>query len=493
MKEEIISHPQSTQVRSNIKSIWVVLVVALCLAFGLRALMLIDASTLWSDELYSVGKSFQPSFSSLLAMLREDTHPPAYYALLWLWGHLVGESPVSLRLLSWLAYLAGGLVMVRQAMALGQAGTRARVAAIAALLAFCSPYPIRFAIEGKSYAVLVLLVALAWWWRRAAHPIVYGAFAGLAGLTHFYGMFLVLAAAVWDGWQRRWSFAAAALVGALPALAWMAYASNYLFSSRAGSWIGPPDYGLFEEILARGIGIWPLPKLGLLLLLGVILRRWGGLRSWNWPKSALLDRSALMPSLLMVVGVVVVSFVKPMAFSRYFVVLVPAVVPVLAVQIGNWELNRFGRGCSLVVLALLLASWWGPGFAALDPTEGGVRESDQFRLISQRTSGLVERYSPRARLFNLSDRMELSMGRIPVDPAPWGSAAELKIRLGQSSLPQELWLANSGTQAKAKANRELQPFQELVERAGFTCRDGSADLSHARLLRCQSSLRPPME
>ena len=64
--------------------------------------------------------------------------------------------------------------MIRQAIALGQTGTRTIVAAIAALLAFCSPYPIRFAIEGKSYAVLVLMVALAWWWRRAAHPIAYG-------------------------------------------------------------------------------------------------------------------------------------------------------------------------------------------------------------------------------------------------------------------------------------------------------------------------------
>ena len=71
---------------------WLVLVVALCLAFGLRALLLIDATALWSDELYSVGKSFQPSFGSLLAMLREDTHPPAYYGLLWFWGHLVGQS-----------------------------------------------------------------------------------------------------------------------------------------------------------------------------------------------------------------------------------------------------------------------------------------------------------------------------------------------------------------------------------------------------------------
>ena len=95
------------------KRSWLVLVLALCLAFGLRALLLIDATALWSDELYSVGKSFQSSFMSMLAMLREDTHPPAYYALLWLWGHVVGQSPVGLRSLSWLAYFDGGIAMVR--------------------------------------------------------------------------------------------------------------------------------------------------------------------------------------------------------------------------------------------------------------------------------------------------------------------------------------------------------------------------------------------
>ena len=72
------------------KRSWLVLVLALCLAFGIRSLPLIDATALWSDELYSVGESFQPSFSQLLAMLREDIYPPAYYGLLWLWGHLVG-------------------------------------------------------------------------------------------------------------------------------------------------------------------------------------------------------------------------------------------------------------------------------------------------------------------------------------------------------------------------------------------------------------------
>ena len=100
----------------------------------------------------------------------------------------------------------------------------------------------------------------------------------------------------------------------------------------------------------------PLPKLGLILLLLVVLLSWGGLHRLSWPEPVVLDRSVLIPSQLMVVGGVVVSFVKPMAFSRYFVVLVPAVLPVLPVQFSALNLNRLGRGCCIGVLGLLLAS-----------------------------------------------------------------------------------------------------------------------------------------
>ncbi len=57
------------------KRIGLVVVAALCLAFGLRALLLVDATALWGMSSNTVGKSFQPSFSRLMAMLREDTHP----------------------------------------------------------------------------------------------------------------------------------------------------------------------------------------------------------------------------------------------------------------------------------------------------------------------------------------------------------------------------------------------------------------------------------
>jgi mannosyltransferase len=179
--------------------------------------------------------------------------------------------------------------------------------------------------------------------------------------------------------------------------------------------------------------------------------------------------------------------VKPMAFSRYFVVLLPAVVPVLAVQIGALEFNRFGRGCGLVVLVLLLASWWGPGFAELDAGVGGVREQDQFRLISQRTSGHQERYSPRQRLFNLSDRMEAAMGRIPSPSAPWGGKGDLKQRLQGLDPPPQLWLASSGPPLAME--RKLKPLKLQAEQAGFRCEPQATDLSHARLLRCRFEAR----
>ena len=164
--------------------------------------------------------------------------------------------------------------------------------------------------------------------------------------------------------------------------------------------------------------------------------------------------------------------------------LLPAVVPVVAVQIGGLELNRFGRGFVLVVMGLLLASWWGPGFSEIDAGVGGVREQDQFRLISQRTRGLEERFSPRPRLFNLSDRMEAAMGRIPLPSSPWGGKADLKQRLQDQDQPQQLWLASSGPPLAME--RKLKPLLSQVEQAGFHCEPQANDLTHARLLHCRS-------
>ena len=222
---------------------WLWLAGLIAAAFALRTLLLIDATALWSDELYSVGKSFQASPAALLAMLRHDTHPPLYYGLLWGWGQLVGQSPITLRLLSWLAYGAGGIVMVAQARALAADKRLGWTVPLAALMAFCSPYPIRFSIEGKSYALLVLVVALAWWWRNQGRLVPYAVAVALASLTHFYGFFDL---GCWGLGRLAQSlgFAAVWQLGGDSRTGLDGLCLGLSLQFKAGSWIGGPSFAL---------------------------------------------------------------------------------------------------------------------------------------------------------------------------------------------------------------------------------------------------------
>ena len=43
--------------------------VLICCLFAFRALLLVDASGLWSDELYSVGKSFESDLRFLSSLM----------------------------------------------------------------------------------------------------------------------------------------------------------------------------------------------------------------------------------------------------------------------------------------------------------------------------------------------------------------------------------------------------------------------------------------
>jgi len=473
------------------------LVAFVCTAFAFKALFLVDATSLWIDELSSVGKSFQSDYSGLIAWLRRDTHPPLYYTLLWLWAGVAGKTSVSLRLFSWLAYVLAGVLVIWQSGVLAPRDVRGKAMACSSLLVFCSPYPVRFAIEGKSYAFLVLLIALGWFLRsrciRQEHCNVsligYGFVVAAASLTHFYGLFIFFAAGVWDVWRRRWRLGSVVLIALVPSFFWVAYASAYLLGSSSGAWISRPDFALFEDTLARAIGPWPLPKLVLLILVLWGLRRWGfqnvahDFKNQSLNRFALMDVCGLTASVLMVLGLVAISFVKPMAFSRYFVVLLPAFIPWLAAIGAQLPFNRRGSKVVLFLSAIMLILWWQQSFLGITAVLGGSRESDNFRAVSLLTAGQQERYSPRPRFLQFSDQVQLASGRLAVDPTPWGGPYDFNRRLQQVPLPKEVWLATSGPEQMMQ--KGLMPFESEAAQAGFACQSMDHSPVFTRVLRCR--------
>ncbi|MEB3262835.1 MAG: hypothetical protein VKJ66_00515 [Synechococcus sp.] len=490
----------------------------LALLFAARALLLVDATSLWGDELSTARKSFQPSLAYLFEYLRTDTHPPLYYGLLWLWGRWLPQTAPSLRLFSWGAYLLGGVVMAWQTRGMALALPRRRqgiALALALLLAFCSPFPVRFSIEAKGYSLLVLALALALLARRRwlAAPAAatagrrsallgYGLALAAAGLIHYYGLFYAVALGLNDlalAWlparrsARHLGSAAIAAGAALPSLGWIWISRRYLLQgSEAGEWIGAPDAGLFEEVLARALGPWPLPKLLLLalaLLLYLRLRRPGPAAAPLVPRpwALWLDHSGLQAGLLLVVLVVGVSVVKPLASARYFVVLLPALVPFLSLACAALPSPGSGpaRWLGWLVGMALVVSFWSQSFEQLDPAAPftGSRETNDFRQLVLASQDTPVRLSPRAHHFRTAEQLLQRAGALPPSSGRWEDLRDLRRQVRRGEAPAALVLAETG--GPDSVQRRIDPSLERLQDLGYTCRRDLLDRPHLRLCRCR--------
>ena len=144
-----------------------------------------------------------------------------------------------------------------------------------------------------------------------------------------------------------------------------------------------------------------------------------------------------------------------------------------------------------MTMALLVVLWWQQAFLGIGPQLGDGRESDNFRAISQLTAGVTERFSPRPRLLNLSDQMELAAGRLTATAQPWANRAALVQRLEASAEApaDQIVLAASGPELVLR--RRLQPMQEQVEQSGLICSALKEAPPFTRVLQCQSATNRP--
>ena len=175
-----------------------IVIVALLGGIGLRV---IAPSPLWLDEALSVNIA-SLGFGDMVDALRHDGHPALYYLLLGWWIDLFGDSDTAVRALSGLFSLATVPVLWAAARRHGEA-----IAGTAAVLALTSPFLLRYGTEARMYALLALLVAVAWLAVEAARddprPLRLSFVAvTVAALihTHYWSFWVIGAALLAIGW-----------------------------------------------------------------------------------------------------------------------------------------------------------------------------------------------------------------------------------------------------------------------------------------------------
>ncbi|WP_382183895.1 glycosyltransferase family 39 protein [Halovenus salina] len=157
----------------------------------------------WIDEVFMITMTTERTLGELLFEVPQfEPHPPLYNVFMWGWVRLAGISEVSMRFTSVLfsvATLPVAYLLVRKLF------DRPTAAVTVAFLAI-SPLQIWYAQEGRMYALLVFLTVLSFYLLvrlsdsfsclSAASYVTVGV---LMGYLHVYGLFVLLAQALYLG------------------------------------------------------------------------------------------------------------------------------------------------------------------------------------------------------------------------------------------------------------------------------------------------------
>jgi 4-amino-4-deoxy-L-arabinose transferase-like glycosyltransferase len=224
----------------------------------------------WFDE-GNTALLVKQSPGGMLGLIPQtESTPPLYYMAAWVWVRIFGDHEAGLRSLSALAgvltvpvaYAAAAKLVSGWRVAAGgvevqAAGRRAetvgrRAGLLTAALTACNPFLIWYSQEARSYAVLVLLsaVALLAFAHARANPTprtltAWVIACALALVTHYYAAMLVVPEAAWLLWEhRRLRRVQVGVVLALAcgaALIPLAVSQN---STGRDSWIAHSSFGL---------------------------------------------------------------------------------------------------------------------------------------------------------------------------------------------------------------------------------------------------------
>jgi hypothetical protein len=176
-------------------ALFAITVVAAALRFST-----LDLQSFWLDEAYTLHHVRLPFGDMLREVRNDESTPPLYFALAWLWAKVFGTGEIGLRSLSALL----GTATVPLAYAAGARLVSARVGILMAALAATNPLLVWYSQEARAYALLALLCAasFALFAQALDSPrprtlALWAVASALALITHYFAVFVVAVEATW--------------------------------------------------------------------------------------------------------------------------------------------------------------------------------------------------------------------------------------------------------------------------------------------------------
>ncbi len=159
----------------------------------------LTSQSYWVDESTTV-HDISFGLGGLLHQIHvNETTPPLYFIVAWLWSKVFGSGEAGLRSLSALC----GVATIPVAYLCARELVSRAAGLVAALLVAVSPFMVWYSQEARAYALFILLsgVSLLFWARayRRRQPrdlALWAVFSGLAVVTHFFAGFLIAPEAI---------------------------------------------------------------------------------------------------------------------------------------------------------------------------------------------------------------------------------------------------------------------------------------------------------
>ncbi len=293
-----------------------------------------------SDEVWSV-KASSLNYSSAMATLKADIHPPLYYQLLYVWIRLFGTGERAVRSLSGLFYI----LSVFAVYGIGRHLYGTKIALLCAAIYLTSPLAILSAQFARMYALLSLLSVLSAWLYlqfsvKPRHSRLFFALYILVNIlgtfTHIAFFFLLFAQIVchllFYRRVRMLRFVVAMGLSLVPYVSLWApvLLSQVAHSGEGLAWVKRPGLSMIVDLfLLYGGALW--------LIFPVLLYLWwrSGFASWRLFSKIHITSLPLWLLAITLSTPLLISLVKPIFNSRLAIVSLPLFALTIGALIGR--------------------------------------------------------------------------------------------------------------------------------------------------------------